>query len=127
MLSTRAREATQKKDCLSRPKFRKPTHPARAVTRRGQEAENCFTLIFRRPERFMDMCHVFYFSGDVEPVSMPSRLFSGLRRKLAQAQLGAVLRSLSAQITASPHRAECSQFVAKAFQLECGENRATEI
>jgi hypothetical protein len=127
MLSTRAREATQKKDCLSRPKFRKPTHPARAVTRRGQEAENCFTLIFRRPERFMDMCHVFYFSGDVEPVSMPSRLFSGLRRKLPQAQLGAVFTLAQRTNNRLSAPGECSQFVAKAFQLECGENRATEI
>jgi len=44
--------------------------------------ENWLTLIFFRPERFVDTGHVFHFSGDPQLVWMLGRPFGGFRRIL---------------------------------------------
>ena len=43
------------------------------------DLENFLTLIFLRPERLVDACHVFHFSGDPQLVLMKCCLFGSFR------------------------------------------------
>ena len=54
------------------------------------EIKDLISLRLIRLERFVDICHVLYLSGNPQLVSMLLRLLGGFHRVLAQAELRAV-------------------------------------
>ena len=61
-----------------------------ALSNQYAEIKGLISLRLIRPERFMDICHVFHLSGNPQFVSMLCRLFGSFRGELAQAEPGSL-------------------------------------